>query len=77
MILHIEYFKVYGDYVASGCTSRLAWVNTEKDLYKQYGCRKYRTHAAFKTCFGSYRRRKQEMKKIVLHTVEEFEIKKT
>ncbi len=74
MVLNKDYFARYGEHVASGCSSKLAWEKTEKELFKMYGCRKYRTFGAFKTCFGYFRRRNKEMRKIVLHIVDNFEI---
>lgn len=73
MLNQSEYFERYGQHLAEGLKSESAWLETERDFFREYGFRRFLTFASFQDAHARHRRGVR-IRRIILHVCEVFQI---
>ena len=55
LLIPDEYFARYGAHLATAKNGREAWENTERDLFRDTGLRRFRSYDSFRVKFSEFR----------------------
>lgn len=75
MIKPVDYFNRYSQYLGTGISPNKAFLCTEREFYKLHGMRRFKSFNAFRRSYWLYRLGRHG-RLVVLHIVDDFEIKK-
>lgn len=68
-----QYFARYWEFRGEGMEPHDAWKNTERELFKEFGLRRFRNYNSFKNALSQHHHGKYSKSRIVLYIMQNFD----